>query len=304
MKKTGIIILGCLILGSWPAFSGAARIYKYTDQDGKIHYTDSPPESENINPELWFDSDWPDNNNSKSQITLGKTEVYPVIKIIDGDTIDILYHNKKERVRLLRINTPERDEGKYLQAKKALENLVGGRKIRLEFEIPGKIERGVYGRILAYILVGNVNVNVEMVRLGWSQFWTKYGGGKYAEDKYTKDFRCAERDAREAKRGIWSALSKNLGNDNIPKKGNNIWNSLKKGESFRLTKETMLMPDPNPKNPITALHKAKKIPAGSKITILNIAINRNTVWYYVEVINSLKKIPDVGWIISMALLGQ
>ena len=38
------------------------------------------------------------------------------------------------------------------------------------------------------------------VRLGWSRFWIKYGEGKYADE-----FRDAEKEAREAKRGLWEA---------------------------------------------------------------------------------------------------
>ena len=53
------------------------------------------------------------------------SEHYRVLKVVDGDTIDILYHGKKERIRLLRIDTPERDEWGYFQAKKALKKLVG-----------------------------------------------------------------------------------------------------------------------------------------------------------------------------------
>jgi len=131
-----------------------------------------------------------------------KTESSPelcrVLKIIDGDTIDILYHGQKERIRLLRIDTPERNHRGHYQAKKALKKLIAGRKVRLEFEIPGKLERGGYGRILAYIWVDDVNVNVEMVRLGWSLFWTKYGEGKFAEE-----FRGAEREASEVNKGLW-----------------------------------------------------------------------------------------------------
>jgi len=39
-----------------------------------------------------------------------------------------------------------------------------------------------------------------MVRLGGSRFWTKYDEGKYAEE-----FRKAEYEAREAKRGLWKS---------------------------------------------------------------------------------------------------
>jgi len=125
-------------------------------------------------------------------------ELCRVLKVVDGDTIDILYHGKKERIRLLRIDTPERKKYGYKQAKKALKKLVDGRKVRVEFEVPDKLARGGFGRILAYVWVDDMNVNVEMVRLGWSRFWVKYGKGKYAEE-----FREAEREAREVKRGLW-----------------------------------------------------------------------------------------------------
>ena len=130
-------------------------------------------------------------------------ELYRVLKAIDSDTIDILYHSKKERIRLLRIDTPERERG-YFKAKKALKKLVDGWKLRTDFEVPGELERGGYGRILAYVWVDGVNVNVEIVRLGWSRFWTKYGEGKYADE-----FRAAERETKEAKRGLWKSKKKN-----------------------------------------------------------------------------------------------
>ena len=111
---------------------------------------------------------------------------------------------KKERIRFLRINTPERNHRGYHQAKKALKKLVDGRKVKIEFETLSKLERGGFGRILAYIWVEEVNVNIEMVKLGWSRFWTKYGKGKYADE-----FREAERVAREAKRGLWKSKGEN-----------------------------------------------------------------------------------------------
>lgn len=36
-----------------------------------------------------------------------KDETYRVINVVDGDTIDIAINNKKQRVRLIGVNTPE-----------------------------------------------------------------------------------------------------------------------------------------------------------------------------------------------------
>jgi len=85
-----------------------------------------------------------------------------------------------------------------LPGQEGIEKVVSGRKVMLEFEVPGKLERGGYGRILAYVWVDDMNVNVEIVRLEWTTFWTKYGEGKYADE-----FKAAEQEAREAERGLW-----------------------------------------------------------------------------------------------------
>ena len=111
-------------------------------------------------------------------------------QVIDGDTVDVLCDGISDRVRLLRIDTPERGEPDYYEATRALERMVQGRDVDLVFERPGTLERGSYGRVLAYLYADKRNVNVEMVRQGWSGFWTKYGEGRFAEE-----FRAAEADA-------------------------------------------------------------------------------------------------------------
>lgn len=112
------------------------------------------------------------------------------LRVVDGDTI----HYKGQCIRLLRINTPERGEPGFGEAKAHLESLLRG-KLRLEYE--GR-RKDRYGRELCYIWCRGKNVNVEMVRAGWSPFWTKYGEGKYA-----KEFREAEAEAKREGRGIW-----------------------------------------------------------------------------------------------------
>ena len=122
--------------------------------------------------------------------------------VVDGDTIHARCHGEKVKVRLLRIDTVERNEPGYAAAGAALRRLLGDGLIELEFEKPGVPVKDEYGRLLAYVRVRGENANVEMVRLGWSRFWTKYGAGRYADD-----FRRAEREAREAQRGLWATTS-------------------------------------------------------------------------------------------------
>ena len=76
--------------------------------------------------------------------------------------------------------------------------MLRGGDIALEFEHPGRPERDKYDRLLAYVRVGETNANVEMVRLGWTKFWTRYGAGRHAE-RFTE----AERQAATERAGLW-----------------------------------------------------------------------------------------------------
>ncbi len=121
-----------------------------------------------------------------------------VRRVIDGDTLDVDCGAGRERVRLLRVDTPERQEPGYGSATRALRRLVGSGPVTLAFEDP-RPERDDHGRLLAYVYVGETHVNVEMVRAGWSRFWTRYGRGRLA-----REFEAAEDEARQAIRGLWA----------------------------------------------------------------------------------------------------
>ena len=102
-------------------------------------------------------------------------------------------------VRLLNIDTPERSELFYHEASSALAQLIGGEDIYLAFEAAGQPTLGKYGRLLAYLYdPEGRNLNLEMVRLGWTPFYTKYGTGRLAVS-----FAEAHLDAYVSRRGIW-----------------------------------------------------------------------------------------------------
>jgi len=132
-------------------------------------------------------------NKSKSNAEL--------VRVVDGDTVYVMHRPVKAvhtKLRLLNIDTPERKEKYYKEATDAMRALLHGRKLRLEYEKDGIPTTGNYGRLLVFLFADNINVNVEMVRLGWSKYYVKYGKGRL-EDQ----FRRAEKEARENKRGLW-----------------------------------------------------------------------------------------------------
>jgi len=122
-----------------------------------------------------------------------------VVRIVDGATIRVMFGRREEPVRLLRIDTPERGQPGFDEATAALAELLKGGQVRIEFETPGKVHRDRYKRLRAYVFLPDGRcANVEMVRLGWSEFWTKYGKGRLVDD-----FVAAELEAKSMGRGVW-----------------------------------------------------------------------------------------------------
>lgn len=112
--------------------------------------------------------------------------------VIDGDTIEL---RNRERVRLIGINTPEIGQPYSSEAKNKLKELTEGKEVKLEKDITN---RDQYNRLLRYIWLGDVLINLEMVRLGYANSYT------YPPDvKYQDQIVVAEREAREKKIGLW-----------------------------------------------------------------------------------------------------
>jgi len=98
-----------------------------------------------------------------------------VERVIDGDTIV----SNGTSIRLLGINTPERGEKYYGEAKTFLENLVLNKSVVLEFVGPRKDK---YFRTLAYVFLEGENTNVKMVESGFANYYFYDGRDKYSDD--------------------------------------------------------------------------------------------------------------------------
>ena len=128
----------------------------------------------------------------------------PVLRVVDGDTLVVNFHNKAEKIRLLNVDTPEsvhpdkrRNTAMGKAASDYTRSRLNGKTICLEFE--GR-KRGNYGRLLAYAIRDGQNFNLELVRQGWSPYYTKYG----ISPRYHEQFTAAQHDARSEGRHIWA----------------------------------------------------------------------------------------------------
>lgn len=98
-----------------------------------------------------------------------------VSRVVDGDTIEVRIGGDEDEVRYIGIDTPETVKpGSPVQcfgpqSSAANKRLVEHRKVRLVFD---RERRDVYGRLLAYVYVGNDFVNARLVRSGYARTLT------------------------------------------------------------------------------------------------------------------------------------
>ncbi len=123
-------------------------------------------------------------------------ETVTVTKVVDGDTVEL---SNGRRLRYIGINTPERDQPYYNEATALNRQLVEGKNVQLEFDLETFDQ---YGRSLAYVWVDGRLVNLEIVQQGFANSFTVP-----PNIRYEAEFRRAEKEAREAGRGLWAGSS-------------------------------------------------------------------------------------------------
>lgn len=125
------------------------------------------------------------------QGSLADTLQGKVIKVVDGDTIDVLYQSRPVRIRLNGIDAPEKG---MLFGKKAKQFVIDLAAQRIVSVIVTDTDR--YGRSIGEItLPDGRNLNQEILRAGYA-WWYR---------KYSKDasLGALEEEARSAGRGLW-----------------------------------------------------------------------------------------------------
>lgn len=128
-----------------------------------------------------------------------------VIRVIDGDTVEVVVNGKKESIRLIGVDTPEvHDPRKPVQCfgKEAWDKakeLLHGKQVRLESDA-SQGDRDKYNRLLRYVfLEDGTFVNKALVSQGYAHEYTYR-----IPYTYQIEFQQAENDAREQKKGLWA----------------------------------------------------------------------------------------------------
>ncbi|MGH7396165.1 MAG: thermonuclease family protein, partial [Candidatus Rokuibacteriota bacterium] len=125
-----------------------------------------------------------------------------VVKVVSGDTIHVFVNGQVERVRYIGVAAPDpgdaAPESGEAQGREALRfnrGLTNAKNVRIELDVQ---ERDAEGRMLAYVWLGDVMVNAEIVGHGFGQVVT---GGPNVRHHETLLRR--QEHARASKLGIW-----------------------------------------------------------------------------------------------------
>jgi endonuclease YncB( thermonuclease family) len=115
-----------------------------------------------------------------------------VVKVFDGDTIEVLRGRSTERIRLYGIDCPERGQDFGERARQFTSRMVFGKNVEV---IPE--DRDQFGRAVSWVRVGNSSLNHALVKEGLAWHYKRYAG---QENELAE----LEANARKQKVGLWS----------------------------------------------------------------------------------------------------
>jgi micrococcal nuclease len=126
-----------------------------------------------------------------------------VTSTVDGDTVHVRVQGHDDKVRFIGVDTPEvdwyghRGECYGASAGRYTRQRLEGKTVRLDFDVR---LRDVYGRLLAYVYVGDELFNRTLVERGLAT-----DDAVPPDTRMASTFAAAENAAHAAGRGLWSA---------------------------------------------------------------------------------------------------
>ena len=115
--------------------------------------------------------------------------------VIDGDTFVVTLNQKREKVRLIGINTPEVGQCYATEATNRLKELVLGKEVVLVEEVTS---RDAYARMLRDVYVNGIFVNEILQREGFSRVMAITPNTQHAAN-----FALLQIEAEAKKIGLW-----------------------------------------------------------------------------------------------------
>jgi len=116
-----------------------------------------------------------------------------VVRVIEGDTLEVMHKGEAERVRLNGIDCPERGQAYGSQAKKFTSQRVFGKQVTVKTYGLDQGRRTM-GEV---ILQGGMSLNRELVKAGLA-WWNQKSA------PHDETLKRLEEEARNKKRGLWA----------------------------------------------------------------------------------------------------
>ena len=115
-----------------------------------------------------------------------------VVRVLDGDTIEVMNSRKAVRIRLVNIDAPEKKQDYGRWSTDMMKSLVAGKTVTVTY-----FQRDRYGSILGQVYaLDGMNVNQLMVRAGAAWVYEQYNTDPVLP--------VLQNEARQQKRGLWS----------------------------------------------------------------------------------------------------
>lgn len=126
-----------------------------------------------------------------SALTPCLASAHKVIGISDGDTMTLLVDQKQLKIRLANIDAPEKTQAFGERSKQSLSDLCWGKDAQFNAQSIDK-----YGRTVAIVRCGGIEVNRAQVQRGMAWVYPKYNTDA--------SLPALEVSARNSKSGLWS----------------------------------------------------------------------------------------------------
>ncbi|EAI3516586.1 thermonuclease family protein [Campylobacter coli] len=111
-----------------------------------------------------------------------------VMRVVDGDTIEVSANNKITKIRFFGIDAPELKQNFGKQSKAALDKILKGKEVYIFYK-----NKDIYGRTVAIVKLNDVDINQFLVSQGYA----------WADTYYTSAYIKEQEKAQKNKLGLW-----------------------------------------------------------------------------------------------------
>lgn len=123
---------------------------------------------------------------------IAQTHTGKVIRVLDGDTLDIFEQGRPLRVRLAHIDAPEKGQAFAERSRQTLAELCAG-----QFATVEQIDTDRYDRTVGEVSCLGISANQRLVQEGMAWVYRKYTPTSHP-------YYAAEALARQSRRGLWT----------------------------------------------------------------------------------------------------